>query len=312
MLTDYQSVCCIGGITLDRTLLLHDAAILGTSNPATSHQSCGGVARNVAENLARLSVRCQLIGVVGDDEAGTEVIRESAGQGIDTSLVATRKDGTTGSYSAVMQPDGELLIGVADMDIFDTIDRQLIDSNWEQIASAVLVFADTNMPADSFEHLVEQCRDIDKRLFVDAVSVPKAPKLPAELSGIEMLFCNLAEARAILGDGVDPDDGEAAVKALAVKGAATTVVTAGADGLWCADRRGCKFLPAVSTDVVDVSGAGDALIAGTLFGRLMGRDPVTSCKIGLQAASMTISSIGRHSANLSADRIMDGVDPVEK
>jgi len=311
MLTDDQSVCCIGGITLDRTLLLHDAAILGTSNPATSHQSCGGVARNVAENLARLSVRCQLIGVVGNDEAGSAVVRETAGQGVDTSLVVTRKDGMTGSYSAVMQPDGELLIGVADMDIFDTIDRQLIDSNWEQIASAALVFAETNMPADVLEHLVERCRDTDKRLFVDAVSVPKAPKLPAELSGIDMLFCNLAEAQAILGDAVDSDDGEAAVKALAAKGAAMIVVSAGADGLWCADKRDCKFLPAVLSDVVDVSGAGDALIAGTVFGRLMGRDLLTSCKIGLKAASMTIGSIGRHCADLSADRIMDGVGPVE-
>jgi pseudouridine kinase len=252
-----------------------------------------------------------LIGVVGNDEAGRAVVGETAGQGVDTSLVATRKDGTTGSYSAVIQPDGELLIGVADMDIFDTIDRQLIDSNWEQIASAVLVFADTNMPADVLGYLVERCRDTDKRLFVDAVSVPKAQKLPAELSGIEILFCNLAEAGAVLGESVDPDDGEAAVKALAVKGATMTIVTAGADGVWCADKRDCKFLPAVSTDVVDVSGAGDALIAGTLFGRLMGRDWIASCKTGLKAASMTIGSIGRHCADLSADRIMDGVDPVE-
>ena len=311
MLTDDQSACCIGGITLDRTLLLRDSAILGTSNLARSHQSCGGVARNVAENLARLSVRCQLIGVVGNDEAGGAVVSETAGQGVDTSLVETREDGTTGSYSAVMQPDGELLIGVADMDIFDTIDRQLIDSNWEQIASAVLVFADTNMPADVLRYLVERCLDTDKRLFVDAVSVPKAQKLPAELSGIEILFCNLAEAGAILGESVDPDDGEAAVKALAVKGATMTIVTAGADGVWCADKRDCKFLPAVSTNVVDVSGAGDALIAGTLFGRLMGRDWIASCKTGLKAASMTIGSIGRHCADLSADRIMDGVDPVE-
>ncbi len=311
MLTDDQSVCCIGGITLDRALLLRDSAILGTSNPASSHRSCGGVARNVAENLARLSVRCQLIGVVGNDEAGRAVVRETAGQGVDTSLVATRKDGTTGSYSAVMQPDGELLIGVADMDIFEAIDQQLIDGHWEQIASAALVFADTNMPADSLEYLLERCRNNDKRIFVDAVSAPKAPKLAAELSGIEMLFCNLAEARAILGDAVDSDDGEAAVKALTAKGAAMTVVTAGADGLWCADKRDCKFLPAVLSDVVDVSGAGDALIAGTLFGRLMGRDLLTSCKIGLKAASMTIGSIGRHCADLSADRVMDGVDPVE-
>ncbi len=92
MLTEDQSVCCIGGITLDRTLLLDEPAIFGTSNPAKNHESCGGVARNVAENLARLSICCQLIGTVGDDEAGTFVVSESSTQGVDTSLVETIED----------------------------------------------------------------------------------------------------------------------------------------------------------------------------------------------------------------------------
>jgi len=307
MLTEDKSVCCIGGITLDRTLLLDEHAIPGTSNPARSHHSCGGVARNVAENLARLSVGCQLIGVVGDDEAGRAVIGETAAQGVDTSLVVTRKEGATSSYSAITQPDGELVIGVADMDICESIDRQIIDSNWEHIAAATIVFSDTNLPADTLAYLFERCQKSEMRLYVDAVSVPKAEKLPKNLSAIETLFCNFEEARAILGDGVDADDTKACVNALTRRGAANVVVTVGADGLWCANEDECDFLPASSTDVVDVSGAGDALIAGTLFGRLMGKEPITSCKMGLKAASMTIGSVGRHCPDLSVDTIMEGV-----
>ncbi len=61
------------------------------------------------------------------------------------------------------------------------------------------------------------------------------------------------------------------------------------------------------TDVVDVSGAGDALIAVTLLGRLAGHDPVKSCQMGLKAASMTVGSVGRHCPDLSADAIMGGI-----
>ena len=311
MLTEDQSVCCIGGITLDQTLLLDASAILGTSNPAKSHESCGGVARNVADNLARLSVRCQLIGIVGDDEAGTAVVRETSNQGVDASLVDTKNGSTTGSYSAVMQPDGELLIGIADMEICNAIDRQFIDDNWGRIAVATLVFADTNIPAESVNYLVEHGRDNEICLFMDAVSVAKAGRLPAELRGVDTLFCNLDEARAILGAGQDRDDAEASVKALARRGAATTVVTAGSGGLWCASAYDCEYLHAVSTRVVDVNGAGDAVIAGILLGRLAGQDSVTSCKMGLKAASMTIGSVGRHCPDLSADAIMDGIVPVD-
>jgi pseudouridine kinase len=307
MLTQDQIVCCIGGITLDQTFRVGEPAILGTSNPARSHQSCGGVARNVAENLARLSVCCKLIGIVGDDQAGKAVLQETAGQGVDMSLVTTVKESTTGQYTAVIQADGELLIGVADMNICDHIDRQLIDSNWVHIAAAALVFADTNMPADALEYLIERCRDYDKRLFVDAVSVPKAVKLRIKLNGVDTLFCNLDEARGILGDCAATDDVHATVNKLAARGSTNTVVTAGAAGLWYAGDHGCEFLPATPADVVDVSGAGDALIAGTLFGRLCGNDVLTSCKMGLNAASMTVVTVGRHCPDLSADTILEGM-----
>lgn len=287
-------------------MLLEASAILGTSNPAKSHESCGGVARNVAGNLARLSVRVQLIGIVGDDEAGKAVVRETSDQGVDASLVEIKNGSTTGSYSAVMQPDGELLIGVADMDICRGIDQQFIDRCWNNIAAASLVFADANMPAESLKHLLEKCRDDEKYLFVDAVSVAKAARLPTELFGIDTLFCNFEEAHAILGAGQGKEDAEAIVMALAGLGARTTVVTAGADGLWCAHHNDCEYLQVVPADVVDVSGAGDALIAGTLLGRLAGQDPIKSCQMGLRAASMTIGSVGRHCPDLSADAIVDG------
>lgn len=95
--------------------------------------------------------------------------------------------------------------------------------------------------------------------------------------------------------------------ALAARGARTIVVTAGADGLWCASTSDCEYLKAAPIEVVDVSGAGDALIAGTLFGRLLAQDPLMSCKMGLIAAGMTIGSIGRHCPGLSAATIMDQV-----
>ena len=307
MLTEDQSVCCIGGITLDRTLLLDEPAIFGTSNPAKNHESCGGVARNVAENLARLSVCCQLIGTVGDDEAGTFVVRETSIQGVDTSLVETIEDSKTGSYSAVIQPDGELLIGVADMDNCKGVDQQFIDRCWSSITAASLVFADTNIRPESLEYLLERCRSDEMLLFVDAVSVAKSKRVPNELHGIDTFFCNLDEARAILGVRQGNDDAEATVMALAARGAGTIVVTAGADGLWCASKSDCEYLKAAPIEVVDVSGAGDALIAGTLFGRLLAQDPLMSCKMGLIAAGMTIGSIGRHCPDLSAATIMDQV-----
>jgi sugar/nucleoside kinase (ribokinase family) len=69
---DARTVCCIGGMTLDRTLRLLQPGVTGTSSPVASHRTRGGVARNVAENLARLSVFCtsdEARVMLGDDIA---------------------------------------------------------------------------------------------------------------------------------------------------------------------------------------------------------------------------------------------------
>lgn len=304
VLAEHPSVCCFGGATVDRTLMLHQPAILETSNPATSHQHRGGVARNVAENLVRLGVSARLISVIGNDEAGTAVIEETRRQGVDTSAVATSQDWPTGSYSAILQPDGELFVGVSDLEICNALDRKLIDRRWGQIAAASLVFADTNGPADSLSYLLERCRDQDIRLCFDAVSVPKAGRLPNDLTGVEVLFCNAAEAREILGRRFLEASTEHLALALCGRGAANAVVTEGPKGLWCAERDTCSFLPAPPAEVVDVSGAGDALVAGALCGWLMGLDATESCRVGLHAACITTQSVERNCSELSAEAML--------
>ena len=57
---------------LDRTLRLAAAPVPGSSNPARMSTGFGGVARNVAENLARLGVPVALVSRVGDDDSGRE------------------------------------------------------------------------------------------------------------------------------------------------------------------------------------------------------------------------------------------------
>jgi len=298
VLADDVDVCCIGGVTMDRTMLLRDRAIGGTSNPAAIHDTPGGVARNVAENLARLSARSRILSVIGDDDAGRLAIAATQAAGVDTDHVSTQSHYATGSYSAVVEPSGELHIGVSDLDVCRAIDRAFIDRHWGRIASATLVFADANLPAETLRHLCDRCRDSGLRLAVDTVSVPKAKSLPADLAAIEFLFCNLAEARALIGE--DSVSARQAAKALTLKGARTAIVSAGARGAWLANGAKVVRVRAHTGRVVDVSGAGDALIAATLYGVIEDLPMAAAVELGMAAAWLTVQTTGRHSSELSA------------
>jgi len=291
---------------MDRVLRLLEPGVTGTSNPVVSSWTRGGVARNVAENLARLAVPCSLVSIVGNDEAGRTLLLDTAKQGVDTGLVQKSLSKPTGSCTRAIDPDGELFVSFADMAICDQMDRSFIQNRWLQIGHATVVFADTNLPAESLSYLITGCREHGLTLVLDAVSTSKARQLPLNLNGVDMLVCNRSEARAMLGEDIARDI-EGMTQALCQRGAASAVVTAGADGICFARDGECVAIPAVSGEAVDVSGAGDAFVAGTLYGRLQNYDPVTSLRIGANAAAMTIACRESNCPDLSVEAVTAGL-----
>ncbi len=120
------AIACIGGAHIDRRGILRAPLVLGTSNPGAVFMDLGGVARNVAQNLARLGSHALLCSRVGSDEAGRYVLA----QPIDNSLITVSNTRPTASYTAVLEPTGELVVGLADMNVYDeiTVDFMVKDS----------------------------------------------------------------------------------------------------------------------------------------------------------------------------------------
>ena len=80
--SDRSTIICIGGANIDRKIYGKQKLLFGTSNPATLSESCGGVARNISENLSRLGFDVILLTGVGDDKEGQWLIEETKKQGI--------------------------------------------------------------------------------------------------------------------------------------------------------------------------------------------------------------------------------------
>jgi pseudouridine kinase len=295
-----MSIACIGGAHVDRHGVLHGPLVLGTSNPGRVSCDFGGVARNVAENLARLGRRVSLLSRVGDDETGRQVVAHLAGLGIDTSLVTVSRATSTASYTAIVETTGELVLGLADMAIYDEITPAVMEPALARLRQHELWFADANLPAATIQWLLDAAGGIP--VTVDAISVVKARKLRGVLGRISFLFANMAQAASIAEvDGL-PDAGEAA-RVLRRLGARAGVVTAGAGGIavWSGDEvRPFAALPAIPRDV---TGAGDALIAGTLFGVTQGLELAEASQLGLAAAAITVESGCTTSAHLTAEMV---------
>jgi pseudouridine kinase len=284
-------ILCIGGATVDRIYRLNAPLVPETSNPAAGASGFGGVARNVAENLGRLGIAIELLTRVGDDAAGAALLRQLAAAGVGARGVLALPGQATADYVAVLTPDGDLALGLAAMAIFDRLTPEALEGHAGLLAEADWVFADCNLPAASLLALVGRRWGGAYRLAVDAVSVAKAARLPASLAGIDLLFVNRDEAAALLArHGRHEAEPAAVAEGLRSLGAGAVVVTLGAEGAVVAEAAGVARVPAEAATVVDVTGAGDALIAATLAARASGETLVEALRRGCAAAARAVAA----------------------
>jgi pseudouridine kinase len=280
-------IVCIGGAAVDRKYRGMATIRPGTSNPVVSERSFGGVARNVAENIARLGTRVSLASIIGADDNGRALLDDLTRLGVDTRPVSVSDAHATAEYVAVLQPDGELAIGLADMAILDGISPPLLREMQPEFGSA-WIFADCNLPSETLRELIALARQQALTLALDAVSTPKVRRLPQDLRGIGVFFLNLDEARAYLDrPEISP---EAAAQALLARGAEQVILTLGSKGLVAADPSGIATIEALKAEIVDATGAGDALIAATLVALLGDASLADAARLGTVAAALTVES----------------------
>jgi pseudouridine kinase len=287
---------CAGGAVMDRKFHLAAPSVAGTSNPAEVSTSSGGVARNVAENLAGLlagyDVQVDLVSAIGDDDAGATLLAHLRERRVGTGSVRIHPGESTAQYVAVLEPGGDLVIGIAAMAVLDRVGEADLETAWPEDG---WVFCDTNLAAPVLAGALRLAREQATPLAVDAVSTVKVIRLPAELTGIALLSCNRDEARAWLAghqQEVAGSDTELAAR-LQAAGAAAVLLTRGAEGVVLADRNGVRELPAVPAEVVDVTGAGDALVAGALAALIIAEprhDLESAARAGIELAARTVAS----------------------
>ena len=143
-----MTVLVIGGANLDVLARSSGPLRAHTSNPGAVLRTYGGVGRNVAENLARLGTPTRMLLAVGDDTAGQEVLARTRFAGVKT--LRAPWEGPTGTYTALLDDDGSLVAGVADMAATESIAPEHVDG--AGVADADWLVLDGNLPPATLAH----------------------------------------------------------------------------------------------------------------------------------------------------------------
>ena len=279
----------VGGAHVDRRGQVSGIFVPGASNPGSMAEEVGGGVFNALRNAVNRGIAASLLSVRGGDGAGDMVARAIAASGI-TDLSAVFLDRATPSYTALLDRDGEVIAGLADMGLYESaFARQLSRSRArEAVAAADAVLTDANVPAQAIARLVATARG--KPVFAIAISPAKVGRLAESLAGVSCLFMNRAEASSLSGL---PRDASAIALAekLTALGLRSGVVTAGAQPVVGFDAGGVfSVVPPVPATVADVTGAGDALAGVTIAAIMRGRDLRAALREGIAAAILNVQS----------------------
>ncbi|GHV68974.1 carbohydrate kinase [Spirochaetia bacterium] len=297
---DYVTV--IGGANIDIHGFSEKPLVMGDSNPGRIANCSGGVGRNIAENLARLGVDVKLISVIGNDAFGAQIVREGEAAGIDLSHSLFLKTGTS-VYLALMDNRGEMALALSDMRNLEKLDAAYLKKKKALIAGSKIIVLDANLGEEALQYLVSAFKD--RPLFLDPVSSLKAKKIKPLLGNFDTLKLSRLEAAVL--SGLDIDTQKKNLQKIGAwfieQGVKRVLITLGKDGIFCHSQREHFFRPVHYVEALSASGAGDAFMAGIVYGTLNQYHDDEIAEFASTLSTLTVQSVRTVSEKISVRNI---------
>ena len=282
-------ITVIGGANIDISAKYSSAVTAeGDSNQGQISTSAGGVARNIAENLARLGSAVQLITGLGDDGFSVSVRASLNLPLLDLSACYAPPNTPSDSYLSLYDMKGELVSAVNQMRLVNKLTPSYLQRFETQITGATLIIADCNLPPDTIYWLA--VLPDRPTLFFDGVSMEKITRLQSCLDQIDGLKCNRLEAAALLNCSVRATPNQL-VADLHQRGVDIVLLSLGSEGVQLGRAGQQLHFPLLEPPqtIASVAGAGDALLAGFLYSLFNGASDEAAMHFGLRAAQLSLT-----------------------
>ena len=245
----------------------------------------GGKGANQAVAAARLGGQVGMVGRVGADDFGPELIANLAANGVDASGVERDNSAATGAALIFVGPEGQNMIAVAP-GANGRLDKSDIERAVARLRPGDVLVMQLEIPMAVITPAAVAARRLGARVLLNAA--PAHPLDPGLLDQVDALVVNEGEARAI----VDKASPEAAAAALHAIGPRIAVVTLGPDGSVFCDETGVHRVEPFHVMSVDATGAGDAFVGALAVGLARGLETEASMRFANAAGAAATTSLG--------------------
>lgn len=250
----------------------------------------GGKGANQAVAAARLGIPTQIVGRVGGDEFGRQLLADLQTAGVQTDGVLV--DETTSSGVAVITVDdrGEnniIIIAGANGQLNETDVERLSD----RLSGAAALLMQLEIPMPVVQLAAQAAHSAGVPVILDPAP---AQDIPNELYPlVDIITPNQLEASQLVGFPVDGEETAAQASAvLRQRGVGSAIVKLGDRGVLCATAEETFFVPAFSVQAVDTVAAGDAFNGALAVALSEGRPLREAVVWGAAAGAISATKAG--------------------
>ncbi|WP_183562664.1 D-glycero-beta-D-manno-heptose-7-phosphate kinase [Mucilaginibacter sp. SP1R1] len=273
-----------------------------------------GGAGNVVQNLVALGAKVTVAGVIGNDTAGTQIIEILANEGVDTHTII--KDDTRPTTVKTRVLAGSHQLVRIDRETTDAVSEAIADELISNLAGYIekadmVLLSDYNKGLFSpalTQRLIIAANQHGKKVVID----PKGLNYE-KYKGAYIIKPNRKElAEAAKTEKINSLESlqHAAKVIFEQTGTEYLVVTLSEEGMVILSEVTHKLLPVKATEVFDVTGAGDTVLATIAYFIAAGLNIEEACEIANHAAAIVIRQVG--SATTTIDEIIDDIEKSKK
>ena len=298
-----EYVVAIGGSNIDIIGQPFEKLLFKNSNKSKINISSGGVIRNIAENLSKLNCKCHLITVFGNDDFGSFLKNNLKHSLVKVNHSLTIRSAKTSTYMSVNDNKGEMVVALNDTKIIDYLTPEFLKTKETTINNSRAIVIDANLNEDVLAYVFENFKK--KYIFADPVSVSKCRKLKKYLTNINVLKPNLEEAKFLFDLKNSKDHISEISSSLSKLHIKKLIISLGDKGIISYNNGEIKNIPTIKQDIVNVNGAGDALMAGLIHGYMKNWDWDYTIKFCVSMASIALQSSDTVNPNLTEKRVLN-------
>jgi pseudouridine kinase len=252
----------------------------------------GGVARNIAEDIANIELRPTFLTILDPKGISNDVEEKLARHKCNTEYIK-RYEGGLGTWLAVFDNSGDVVASISKRPDLSRIADVLDDKGDEIIKYCDSIAVEFDIDVPILKRLLTLAEKYNKKVYAPVSNMSIAMERRDLLQRVACLVCNIEEAGLLFTesyDGVEPEEMSEILKTKIEQAEIPAmVVTMGSEGAVYASLDGeCGYCPAPETEVRDTTGAGDAFFTGVAIGLTYGKSLPEACNIGTRIANSVI------------------------